>query len=440
MEDLSNNYYDTEDVIFTLPSSSVEQVDTEPPIINIKQKTYKIKTNESIDLISGVTASDAVDGDLTNKITTNISELDFSKQGIKKVEYTVSDSSGNIATEYTYVTVKKDSSDLIKMGQIGIIAIAIILIIFLYKYIKSLKLERRFSKYTINSSKNKSISLFDNLYIQGKDFENKLSKYLSKSNFLTRKSKRYEKYVIAFSIKDTITFMAKKIISAYVFIVFAMIIVLLQSKLLGLIGIIVSFILGYYSLDIVYFYKYLKYKKNLEQDMLDAVSIMNNAFKAGMSIIQAIDLVSREIKGPISNEFKKVGMDIKMGLDIEIAFRRFSKRVKTEEAMYLSSSLSVLNKTGGNIIKVFDSIEKNVYNRKKLELELKSLTASSKLIMYVLIIVPPLFMVVINLINKDYFEPMFNNPLGIALLFIMLIIYITYIFVVRKTLKVRGVR
>ena len=84
-----------------------------------------------------------------------------------------------------------------------------------------------------------------------------------------------------------------------------------------------------------------------------------------------------------------------MGLDIEVAFKRFSKRVKSNEAIYLSSSLSVLNKTGGNIIKVFNSIERNMYNRKKLNNELKSLTSSSKLIMYVLILVPPLFIVFI---------------------------------------------
>ena len=42
-------------------------------------------------------------------------------------------------------------------------------------------------------------------------------------------------------------------------------------------------------------------------------------------------LVSKEINGPISKEFSKISTDINMGLDIEIAFKRFSKRVKSEE-------------------------------------------------------------------------------------------------------------
>ena len=44
------------------------------------------------------------------------------------------------------------------------------IVIFLIKYIKGIKLERRFSKYTLNSSKNKNNSLFDILNLQYLDF------------------------------------------------------------------------------------------------------------------------------------------------------------------------------------------------------------------------------------------------------------------------------
>ena len=433
-ENINNNIIDEVEVTYT-PSS-----DTEAPIINVKQKAYKIKTNEKIDFLDSVTASDIVDGDLTDKITTNIDTLDFSKEGIKKVEYSVSDSSGNIATETIYVTVKKDNTDIIRLGQFGILAILILLIIFLIKYIRSLKLEKRFSKYTINSSKNKSVSLFDNLYIQYIDFLDKLSKILSKSKALKKFSKRYDKYTVAFDINNSITFVSKKIVVGFLFIIFEIIVELLQSRLAGSLEMLISFIVGFYALDIIYLYKYFKYKKKITNDMLDAIVIMNNAFKAGKSITQAINLVAKEVNGPISKEFDKINTDISMGLDIEVAFKRFSKRVNSAEAVYLASSLSVLSKTGGNIIKVFNSIEKNMFNRKKLENELKSLTSSSKLIMYVLIVVPPLFMLFINIINRNYFMPLFNNALGIILLIIICLIYITYIFVVRKILKVKVIK
>ena len=414
--------------------------DKTAPIINISEKTYKIKTGDKIDFLYNVTASDETDGNLTNKITNNINSLDFTKEGVKKVEYKVTDLAGNTSYEYVYVTVKKDDTSLIRLGQISVGLITICLVLFLLKYIKGIKLEKRFSKYTINSSKNKNVSLSDNIYIQYLDFLNKLSKILSKSSFLKAVSKRYEKYVVAFKIESSMHFIAKKIVVGFLFIMFTVIIELLESKLAGILEILISFIVGFYTLDLVYMYKYSKYKKKIQDDLLDVITLMNNSFKSGMSTIQAIDLVCKEVNGPIRLEFKKVSNDIKKGLDIEVAFKRFSNRIKSEEAIYLASSLSVLNKTGGNIIKVFSSIEKNMYNRKKLYNELKSLTSSSKMIMYVLIIVPPAFVLFINLINKDYFEPLIKNPLGIALLIIIGLLYITYILVVKRVLRVRGIK
>ena len=420
-------------------SSGEYKIDKNVPIINIKEKTYKISTKGNISFMNGVTASDVEDGNLTNSIITNIDSIDFTTEGIKEIQYSVSDIAGNTTTEMAYVTVVKDNTNLIRLGQISVILILILVVLFVIKYIRSIKLEKRFSKYTINSSKNSSISLLDNLNNQYNEFINKFSIHLSKSEFLMKRAKRYAKYVSAFNLddKDNMKFMANKIVIGVIYILFALIVKLAQSTMMMPYEMIIPFIIGFYTLDIIYIYKYKRYKKKIENDLLEAITIMNNSFKAGRSIKQAIDIVSSELDGPISKEFSKISMELSLGLDIEVAFKRFSDRINIQEAIYLTSSLSVLNKTGGNIIKVFDSIEKTMFSKKKLHDELKSLTSSSRMIMYVLIFVPIAFIIFIALINKNYFEPLFTNPLGIVLIIIMIIIYITYIFAVRHIMKVR---
>ena len=173
------------DVLDEVESTITPSSDTDKPIIYTKEKTYVIKAHDNFDFLYDVTATDATDGNITNKITNNISDLDFTKEGVKKVIYSVSDNAGNITEEIVYVTVKKDNTSLIRLGQFGLLLVLLVAIIFLYKYIRSLKLEKRFSKYTINSSKNKSISLADNLYVQYTDFIDKLSKKISKSKVLS---------------------------------------------------------------------------------------------------------------------------------------------------------------------------------------------------------------------------------------------------------------
>ena len=421
----------------TVKTSENYAIDKTSPTINIKNKTYKTVKNKEIDVLNGVTASDNRDGNLTEYII--VSDIDYTKTGIKTIEYTVSDSAGNKAIEKAYLTVKQDYSTLIKIGQFCSLILIFFIFVFLYKYIKSIKLEKRFSRYSINSKKNSSISLLDYLSTKYNDLITKFSLTLNKSSYLKKCSEKYIKYNIAFELddKDGMKFIARKIFVGSIYVFVLLIIGVILSKMPNLIGLIISFILGYYTLDIIYYSKYFKYRKKIENDLLDAITIMNNAFKAGMSIIQAIDLVYKELDGPISKEFKKISTELSYGLDLDVSFKRFADRIKINEAVYLTSSLSVLNKTGGNIIKVFESIKKTMYSKKKLENELKSLTSSSRFIMWILIFVPVVFVIFIATINKGYFKPLFENPLGIALIFIILIIYITYIFTVRRIMKVR---
>ena len=412
-------------------------VDSEIPVITIKNKTFKTVKNKEINRLKGVTATDNLDGDITDRIA--VSDIDYKTTGIKNIEYTVIDSAGNVAVEKAYLTVKNDYTNLIRVGQFGSLVLVLLIFIFLYKYIRSIKLEKRFSRYAINSKKNSSISLLDYL----NNIYNKLitdtSVKLKKSNYLSKKGEKYIKYNIAFELDDNngLKFVTRKIFLGFIYVIIIFIVGMILFKIPNILGLIIPFILGYYTLDIIYFTKYAKYRKKIENDLLDAITIMNNAFKAGMSIVQAIELVHTELNGPISKEFKKISTELSYGLDFDVAFKRFADRIKITEAVYLTSSLSVLNKTGGNIIKVFESIKETMYSKKKLEHELKSLTSSSRFIMWVLIFVPVVFVIFIATINKGYFKPMFENPLGIALTCIILIIYVAYIFTVRRIMKVR---
>ena len=336
--------------------------------------------------------------------------------------------------------VHSKTNDLIMFGQIGIGLTLIVVVILLAKYIQGVKYERRISKYSLKSKeRTNNTALLDTIYIQYQNFIDKFSNIIKKSQVLSKYSKRYIKYSDAFLLNDEdgTKFMARKFVIGFIFILVAILFKLVRFDLLRGYQMIIPFIFGFYTLNLIYVNKYYMYRKKIENDLVEAIVIMNNAFKAGMTITQAVDLVVKELSGPISREFKKIAMELSFGIDVEDAFARFSDRIQVAEAVYLTSSLAVLSKTGGNIVKVFASIEKTLMNKQKLQNELKSLTSSSRFIMYVLICVPIAFTLLIAMINKDYFKPLIKNPLGFVIIGISIIIYITYIYVVRKVMKVR---
>ena len=170
--------------------------------------------------------------------------------------------------------------------------------------------------------------------------------------------------------------------------------------------------------------------------MLEAIIIMNNAFKAGNSTIQAVEIASEKLTGPLKKEFKKIYKEMQYGLTIDVVFDRFNKRVKVDSATYVSTSLITLNKTGGNIVKVFNSIEKTLFDRKKMHEELKSTTTTSNLVVKILTVVPIAFIVFIYILSPSYFNPLFESTIGYIILGMIIVTFAIYLFVLNKIMKV----
>ena len=323
--------------------------------------------------------------------------------------------------------------------QTIIMVILAFIIFYLIIYNNSLKLEKRISKYSIDSIKDKQISLFDLLHDEYSKMVLRMSKMLKKSVFISKYASKYNKYITYENNKDVcaMDYVSNKVYICLLFIFIIFFARIIEGMYPSLLDILVSVLLGFYLLDIYFkVYDYIK-KKQIEQDLLNAIIIMNNAFRSGRSTMQAIEIVAAELKGPIRQEFRKMHLEISYGLSLDVVFERFSKRIDSEEVNYITSSLSILNKTGGNIIKVFSSIEKMLFNKRKLKQEMKSLTSSANMISKILLILPFVFAGFITLLNPSYFLPLINTTLGNILLFVIIIVYLLYVFIVNKIMKVR---
>lgn len=323
--------------------------------------------------------------------------------------------------------------------QTIIMVILAFIIFYLIIYNKALKIEKRIAKYSIDSIKNKSVSLFDLLHNEHSKIIHKLSSYLKKSIVMKKYSLKYNKYISYDETKDisAMDFVSNKFIISLLFVLIISFARIIEGSMPSLFDILVFGLLGFFLLDIYFKFSDYRKKKQVEQELLNAIIIMNNAFRSGRSTMQAIEIVAHELKGPIKQEFKKMHLEISYGLSLDVVFDRFSKRVESEEVSYITSSLSILNKTGGNIIKVFSSIEKMLFNKQKLKQEMKSLTSSSSMISKVLLFMPFVFILFITALNTSYFLPLFNTTEGNILLCIMVLLYGIYAYVVNRIMKVR---
>ena len=427
-------------------SSGIYHIDMERPIIRLKDTSRgdlltieKSKNMTVFEMNDYIIAYDKQDGDLISSVTSNASEIDWMQLGTHELVYTVSDSAGNITTKTVQLQIVRNQQFSLMTIQLSLLLFICVVIVWWLRYQKSIRLEKRLSKYSIHGLRDHSVSLFE----KGIQFFEKvnqiLAKNLQKSVVLKKYSRHYDKYIPLYRpfYSSGMDVVVTKFISGIGFILLAIFAMAIRRHVFAFYELLLPFICGFYLPDLLFFSKYQIYRNMLENDLLQAIIIMNNAFKSGRSITQAIELVTKELEGPIAEEFKKMSLELSFGLSIEETFKRFAARIQLEEVTYLTASLSILNRTGGNIIKVFSSIERSLFNKKKLKLELASLTGSSKIIVYVLFLVPPLFILFISLLNPTYFVPLYTTTIGLILCGIMLMIYISYVIVVRKMMKVR---
>lgn len=328
--------------------------------------------------------------------------------------------------------------NMILFLEIVLAGILFVILIIFFRYYKAMRKAKRICKYAIEPINYSSISYSDKIVLKYYSFIQKIRPYIRKSSYFKQRSKKYDKY-IKYKNRDkiyAIDYITNKVLIAMVFIILTIFSQVFTQKDFNIFDYIINFLLGYYILDIYLYFYGRKKNKLIENDLLRAIIIMNNAFKAGKSTLQALEIAKEELPNPIKDEFKKMYLDMKFGLSVDTVFERFAKRVDLKEAVYLSSSLTILNKTGGDIVEVFSSIERTLMDKKKLDEEMKNISANPNMVVKILFLIPIIFTAIIYFLNPSYFNPLFSSLLGYIIIGIIVIMFIIYTLLLRKIMKI----
>jgi tight adherence protein B len=146
----------------------------------------------------------------------------------------------------------------------------------------------------------------------------------------------------------------------------------------------------------------------------DTITLVANALRAGSSFLQAIELVVRESRPPVSTEFARVIREVNLGLPFEQAMENMVRRVKSDDLELMATAISIQHTVGGNLAEILDSIAYTIRERVRIKGEIRTLTAQQRMSGYVVGFLPIGLAGFIFVAAPTFFEPMFDNPPGIA--------------------------
>src|SRR5438270_110046 len=124
--------------------------------------------------------------------------------------------------------------------------------------------------------------------------------------------------------------------------------------------------------------------KSSNNQLGDTIQLMSNSLRSGLSLVQSMEMISRESEPPISDEFQRVVREIGLGVGPQEALLHLVRRVASDDLDLLVVAILVQFEIGGNLSRILDSIANTIRERVKLKGEIRTMSAQGRMAGYVL--------------------------------------------------------
>ena len=195
----------------------------------------------------------------------------------------------------------------------------------------------------------------------------------------------------------------------------------LRNPLVLLIGALIGFMLPRFWLGRRKASRINAFNKQLP----DTITLIANALRAGSSFLQAIELVVRESRPPISAEFGRVIREVNLGLSFDTALENMVRRVRSDDLELMATAIAIQHTVGGNLAEILDSIAFTIRERVRIKGEIRTLTAQQRLSGYVVGFLPIGLAGFLFIAAPQFMQPMFDSrvsllglPAGLIILFV----------------------
>jgi tight adherence protein B len=156
--------------------------------------------------------------------------------------------------------------------------------------------------------------------------------------------------------------------------------------------------------------------KAFEAQLPDMLSLMAGTLRAGYSIAQGFEAVSREIEDPMGRELRRVITEHRLGRPLEDALDSVASRMASEDFAWAVMAIKIQREVGGNLAELLLTVANTMTERERLRRDVATLTAEGRMSAIVLGLLPPGLAVVMYVMNPGYIAALFSNSLGMGML------------------------
>lgn len=161
--------------------------------------------------------------------------------------------------------------------------------------------------------------------------------------------------------------------------------------------------------------------EQLERQLVDGVMTLASALRAGLNLVQSIEVLVLNHRGPIQQEFRQLLNEYRMGMDLNQAMRHAANRIGLSNYRLLFTAIEMHRLRGGDAAESMDRIAESIREIQRLEGKLEALTAQGRAQARMMAAAPLLILVMFYAIDPVDVGLLFSTPSGRLILLAALV-------------------
>ncbi|HEX7248317.1 MAG TPA: type II secretion system F family protein [Actinomycetota bacterium] len=174
-----------------------------------------------------------------------------------------------------------------------------------------------------------------------------------------------------------------------------------------------------------------------DEQLVDAVTSITAAIRAGQSVPQALSFAAAEARPPLRGSLERLDTALDVGVPVDEAIGSWTSEIDTGDARLLAGVLTLHRRSGGDLPSVLDGVAGTLRERRASVREVHALTAQARLSGTILGILPFGFFAFLWLTSRSEIEGAFRSPAGVVAIGLGLVLEGLAFLWIRHLLEVR---
>ncbi len=152
--------------------------------------------------------------------------------------------------------------------------------------------------------------------------------------------------------------------------------------------------------------------KTFESQLPDTLQLLAGTLRAGYSLPQGLDAVSKEISDPMGIELRRAMTEAQLGKEIDEALETVGVRMESPDFAWAVLAIGIQREVGGNLNELLMTVADTMVQRERLKRDVAALTAEGKMSAMILGGLPPALGLIMYVMNPAYISVLWQETMG----------------------------